>query len=126
MERPQLMAIMPHYLPTIVSLTLNARLYSLLLAVHILAQLNPHAFVHLSAVEIIAHINIEDVEAVDMDGWAGMDQKLSVLLSLGVVRFINACNTAAHLEAGMEAIIERLPVLNVRKVLSFVAQKPSK
>ncbi|KAI0830153.1 hypothetical protein BC628DRAFT_1356630 [Trametes gibbosa] len=121
---PQAMAITPYYPPNLTTLTLDAKLHSLLLAVHILAQLDPHAFVRLSTVNITAHLKVEDVEAVDIEAWAGMDQTLSVLLSLGAVNFTNACRDTTHVEAGVNAIVKRLPVLNVRKVLSFAAQKP--
>lgn len=85
-----------------------------------------HAFVRLSTVNIIAHVAVPEIEEVDMDAWAGMDQTLSVLLSLGAVNFINNCNDTSHMEAGSAAIVKRLPVLNVRKVLSFVPQRPPK
>lgn len=117
---------MPYYPPNLVTLTVDTKLHSLLLGVHILAQLDPHAFVRLSTVNIIAHINVTEIEAVDTDAWAGMDQTLSVLLSLASVHFINMCNDSSHVEAGYAAIVKRLPVLRVRKVLSFVAQRPPK
>ncbi|KAH9856378.1 hypothetical protein C2E23DRAFT_944504 [Lenzites betulinus] len=121
---PQAMAITPYYPPNLTTLTLDAKLHSLLLAVHILAQLDPHSFVRLTTVNICAHLKVEDVEAVDNVAWAGMNQTLSVLLSLGAVRFTNSCRDTTHVEAGVEAIVKRLPVLNVRKMLSFAAQKP--
>ncbi|OJT12354.1 hypothetical protein TRAPUB_11129 [Trametes pubescens] len=125
-ECPPVVAIVPHYPPNLVTLTVDAKLHSLFLGAHILAQLDPHAFVRLSTVNIIAHITVPDIEEVELDAWAGMDQTLSVLLSLGAVNFINNCNDTSHVEAGSAAIIKRLPVLNVRKVLSFVAQRPPK
>ncbi|KAI0651299.1 hypothetical protein C8Q79DRAFT_899247 [Trametes meyenii] len=120
---PQAMALVPSYPPNLVTLTLDAKLHSLLLAVHALAQLDPHAFVRLTTVNITAHLLAEDVEAVALEAWAGMDQTLSVLLSLGAVNFTNACNDAAHIEDGAAAIIARLPVLTVRRVLSFSPKK---
>lgn len=117
---------MPHYPPRIITLTLDARLHSLLLVVYIIAQLDPHSFSRLSTVHIFAHIQAEDVEAIDTNGWAGMDRTLSVLRSLGMVKFVNVCNDTTHVETGIAAVLKRLPLLNMRKVLSFVAQKHSK
>ncbi|KAI0351623.1 hypothetical protein OH77DRAFT_916301 [Trametes cingulata] len=125
-ECPETIALTPSYPPNIVTLTLDGKLHSLLLVVHMLAQLDPHSFVRLHTVNIIAHLYAEDVENVGMEAWAGMDQTLSVLLSLGAVNFTNSCTDPSHVEDGKAAIVARLPVLNVRNMLSFAAQKPPK
>ncbi|OJT10045.1 hypothetical protein TRAPUB_13470, partial [Trametes pubescens] len=111
-ECPEMVAIVPLYPPRVVTLTLDAKLHSLLLVVYILAQLDLHAFSRLATVHIFAHIKAEDVEAVDMNGWAGMDKTLNGLLSLRRVNFVNVCQDTTHVEVGIAAILERLPVLN--------------
>ncbi|KAI0370865.1 hypothetical protein BV20DRAFT_994151 [Pilatotrama ljubarskyi] len=125
-ECPETIALTPSYPPNIVTLTLDAKLHSLLLVVYMLAQLDPHSFVRLHTVNIIAHVLAEDVENVGLEAWAGMDKTLSVLLSLGAVHFTNSCNDPSHVEDGKAAIVARLPVLNVRNLLSFAAQKQGK
>ncbi|KAI8972571.1 hypothetical protein BD414DRAFT_448397 [Trametes punicea] len=124
LECPEVMALNPRYPPNIVTLTLDAKLHSLFLVVHTLAQLDPHAFVRLRTVNIIAHVFAEDIESIAFDAWAGMDQTLSVLLSLGEVNFVNSCRDSSHVEDGRAAIVARLRVLHVRNILSFVAEKP--
>ncbi|KAI0632865.1 hypothetical protein C8Q77DRAFT_1120207 [Trametes polyzona] len=123
-ECPQALALTPHYPPNLTTLTLDAKTDSLLLVVHTLAQLDPHLFVRLRTVTVLAHVEPAAVDAVDAEAWAGMDQTLSVLLSLGAVRFANVCKDPAHVDAGAEAIVKRLPVLNVRKLLSFSPERP--
>ncbi|KAI9057546.1 hypothetical protein FKP32DRAFT_1583654 [Trametes sanguinea] len=123
-ESPQVMELTPHYPPNISTLTLDAKLHSLLLVVHVLARLDPHSFVRLQTVNIIAHVRTDEIEDIEYEAWAGMDQTLSVLLSLGEVNFTNSCQDPSHVEEGSAAILARLRVLAVRNMLSFVAEKP--
>ncbi|KAI0776825.1 hypothetical protein BD413DRAFT_230346 [Trametes elegans] len=123
-ECPQAMAVMPRHPASIVALTLDAKLHSLLLVVYILGQLDLEAFVRLSSVNIIAHLLAEDVEEIEPSAWAAMDKALSVLLSLGTVHFTNSCNDTSHVKEARAAIVARLPTLAARNVLTFTAQKP--
>ncbi|KAI0326794.1 hypothetical protein GY45DRAFT_1437382 [Cubamyces sp. BRFM 1775] len=122
-ECPHVMAITPRYPANITTLTLDAKLYSLLLVVNLLAQLDPHSFRRLRTVNIIAHLRVEDVEEIEWTAWAGMERTLSVLLSLGAVNFTNSCSDSSHVEEGCEAIVARLRVLDIRGMLSFAAVK---
>ncbi|KAL7278610.1 hypothetical protein ACG7TL_007611 [Trametes sanguinea] len=123
-ESPQVMELTPHYPPSLTTLTLDAKLHSLLLVVHLLARLDPHSFTRLQTVNIIAHVRADEIENIEYEAWAGMDQTLSVLLSLGAVNFTNSCQDPSHVEEGSAAIMARLRVLSVRNMLSFAAEKP--
>ncbi|KAI0717840.1 hypothetical protein C8T65DRAFT_707012 [Cerioporus squamosus] len=106
---PSLVSLMPRYPPMITTMTLDGKMHMLNLIVTILAQLDPHSFVHLHTL----HFKVDAVT------WAGMDQTLSVLLSLSVVNFYNSCQTTDHIHAGSEAIEARLPILNIHRMLRF-------
>ncbi|KAH9893920.1 hypothetical protein C8Q73DRAFT_647168 [Cubamyces lactineus] len=122
-ECPHVMAISPHYPPNITTLTLDAKLYSLLLVVNLLAQLDPHSFHRLRTVNVIAHLRVEDVEDIEWAAWAEMERTLSVLLSLSAVNFTNSCSDPSHVEEGCKAIVARLRVLDIRGMLSFAVVK---
>ena len=120
---PAILSLTPRIPPTITTLTLDGKLDSFLLVAHTLAQLDPHAFVRLRTVHVLAHIDPHAVMAVPRDAWAGMDQTLSVLLSLGQVNFQNTCKDVSHVDAGWTALVANLPVLNARGVLMLTKQK---
>ncbi|CDO70400.1 hypothetical protein BN946_scf184999.g41 [Trametes cinnabarina] len=112
-ESPQVMALTPHHLPNITTLTLDAKLHSLPLVVHLLAQLDPPSFVRLQTVNIIAHIDLPDIERIADDAWAGMDKTLGALPALRAVNFTNSCQDPSHVDEGRASILARLPVLSV-------------
>lgn len=117
---PSLASLTPRYPPMITTMTLDGKMHMLNLIVIMLAQLDPHSFVHLRTLNLWAHLEETDVSKVDPANWAGMDQTLSVLLSLGVVNINNSCQTTDHIHAGSQAIEARLPVLTIRRLLRFL------
>ena len=120
---PTVLSLTPRRPPTVTTLTLDGKLDSLFLIVHTLAQLDPHAFVRLRSVHVYAHLAAEEVDRIPRDAWAGMDQTLSVLLSLGEITFKNTCKDASHVEAGWDALVGKLPVLEARDLLSLTRQE---
>ncbi|TFK86650.1 hypothetical protein K466DRAFT_523839 [Polyporus arcularius HHB13444] len=121
---PSLVSLTPRYPPTITTMTLDGKMHMLNLVVTILAQLDPHAFVHLHTLNLWVHLEETDVSKVDPGMWLEMDRTLSVLLSLGVVNFYNSCQTKEHIHAGSEAIEARLSILKIRGMLRFRDLEP--
>ncbi|KAI1790048.1 hypothetical protein LXA43DRAFT_528987 [Ganoderma leucocontextum] len=116
---PAVLSLIPRNPPTVTTLTLDARMHSALQAVTLLGWLDPHSFVRLHTVNVLMHLREEDVTEVPPEMWGGMDQTLSVLLSLGAVNVFNVCQEEFHIEDGKKAVLERLPVLGARGVLKF-------
>ena len=121
---PALLTLTPRHPPTITTLTADAKMHSMLLVVSLLGQLDPHAFVRLQTVNVLMHLREDSVKEVPAEFWAAMDQTLSVLLSLRVVNIYNVCSDFTHLDAGRNAVEARLPVLDVRGLLSFDQKQP--
>ena len=89
---------------------------------HTLARLDPHAFVRLRVVHVFAHLVANEIDAIPREAWAGMDQTLSVLLSLGRVLFQNTCKDVSHVSSGWAMMVEQLPVLRARGILRLSKQ----
>ena len=101
----------------ITTLTLDGRVSSTRRVADMAANLDPHSFVRLAVVNLHVHLCSEEIKSVEE--WVGMDQTLSVLLSLRTVNVYNSCKDRTHIHDGRETLVERLPILGVRKLLHF-------
>ncbi|KAI0687419.1 hypothetical protein C8T65DRAFT_590472 [Cerioporus squamosus] len=108
----------PYQSLAITTMTLDGTMHMLNLVVTILAELDPPSFVFLRVVNLRVHLEETEVNKVEAITWAGMDQTLSVLLSLGAVNFYrNPCQAVKHIHVSMGAIEARLPILHTRQML---------
>ncbi|KAH9915170.1 uncharacterized protein BXZ73DRAFT_92673 [Epithele typhae] len=117
-DAPAMLGLAPRAPATITTLTLDGKLESLLLVVYTLALLDVHGFAALRTINVLVHVVAEDVANLAPHVWAAVDCALVALPALAAVRFANTCKDTAHVAAGRRAIVQRLPALRARKILT--------
>lgn len=118
---PSALRLVSRYPPTITTLTVDGKLYSMVHVIYLLAHLDHHSFARVETINIYGDFSESIIADVRSESWAWMDQNLNALSSLGAINIYNAClrNKDNHIHVELAAIEERLPVLAVRKIMTL-------